>query len=266
MIEIIHASLAEALSDLRAVPIASVIADPPYAEIVHRKATSNGTGGVGPVARDMGFTSLTPRFRAEICELCSFATRWSILHSDIETAHRWRETMAETPEGPRWIREIPWVRWSQPQLSGDRPPSGCETILSWHAASKASWNGPGSLVAFDAKSLRGKEKYSCEKPLDLVMSLVSWFSSPGDLIVDPCCGSGTTGVAARILGRDCILVDPSEDAVLRAQQRVDEDLTDRDRERVGRWIEAQDAWIATHQDSERVRRAREDTERVRAGT
>jgi DNA modification methylase len=40
-----------------------------------------------------------------------------------------------------------------------------------------------------------------EKPLPLMESLVRDFTDPGDLILDPFAGSGTTGVAAIRLGR-----------------------------------------------------------------
>lgn len=33
------------------------------------------------------------------------------------------------------------------------------------------------------------------------------FSAPGDLVLDPMCGGGTTGVACALLGRRCVLAD-----------------------------------------------------------
>ena len=40
-----------------------------------------------------------------------------------------------------------------------------------------------------------------EKPLSLMEKLIRDFTDPGDLILDPFAGSGTTGVAAIRLGR-----------------------------------------------------------------
>lgn len=39
------------------------------------------------------------------------------------------------------------------------------------------------------------------KPLPLMLELVELFTDPGDLVFDPFCGSGTTGVACLRLGR-----------------------------------------------------------------
>ena len=44
-------------------------------------------------------------------------------------------------------------------------------------------------------------------PVQLAEWAIKTYSRPGDLILDPMAGSGTTGVAAGILQRDCILAD-----------------------------------------------------------
>jgi site-specific DNA-methyltransferase (adenine-specific) len=45
-------------------------------------------------------------------------------------------------------------------------------------------------------------KHPTQKPLELMLRLIEATTQPGDNILDPFCGSGTTGVAAKILGRD----------------------------------------------------------------
>ncbi len=58
------------------------------------------------------------------------------------------------------------------------------------------------------------------KPVDLVGHFIEWHTKPGDIIVDPFCGSGTTCVAAERLGRRWIgiEIDPRFAAV--ARERV----------------------------------------------
>jgi hypothetical protein len=260
---VVHADmrdLADALCEQR---FAALITDPPYRAEVHAKALSNGTAGAGPHARDLGFACIDDSLRAAVLRIADSVTRWSAIFSDIETAHLWRANRAE------YVRTVPWVRWSQPQLSGDRPPSGCELVTLLHAPGSKSWSGPGSLTCFDTRSLRGKTKYPCEKPLDLMLSLVSSFSDAGETIVDPCAGSGTTGLAARLLGRDAVLVEQDESAAALAHRRANSPLTDRDTERCARWVEYQRAWLAgeapdTAAGRARYERARADTERVAA--
>jgi len=53
-------------------------------------------------------------------------------------------------------------------------------------------------------------KHPCEKPLDLLRHIVRASSRPGDTVCDPCCGSGASGVAAVMEGRDYIGCDISE--------------------------------------------------------
>ena len=48
----------------------------------------------------------------------------------------------------------------------------------------------------------GRHAHHCaEKPVDLCRQLVRWASEPGDLVLDPFAGSGTTGIAALEEGR-----------------------------------------------------------------
>ena len=47
-------------------------------------------------------------------------------------------------------------------------------------------------------------------------------SNPGDLVLDPFCGSGTTLVAASLHGRDFHGIDVSEDALSVAAERLAE--------------------------------------------
>jgi hypothetical protein len=250
--------------------------DPPYSRHVHAKAVSVNPGGrESPVAsRDLGFAHLTPAVRRDIARTAAGVRGWSCVFSDVESAHLWR--FSALAAGAEYIRAIPWVRWSQPQLSGDRPPTGAELVSLFHSGGQKHWSGPGSLVSmpdglipFVAKSLRGKDKFSCEKPLDIMLSIVSWFSDVGDRVVDPCCGSGTTGLAARILGRDAVLLDVNPAAVALSALRRDSPLSKRDAERTARWVEYQRAWLAASAPNTRAGRARydraaADTERAAA--
>jgi site-specific DNA-methyltransferase (adenine-specific) len=61
----------------------------------------------------------------------------------------------------------------------------------------------------------GRERtgYPTQKPLGVLNRLIEVHSAPGDQILDFFAGSGTTGEAAVRLGRSCVLVDDSIDAM-----------------------------------------------------
>lgn len=50
-----------------------------------------------------------------------------------------------------------------------------------------------------------------QKPVSVFEPLILMTTRPGDVVLDPMCGSGTTGIACRRLGRDAILCDASEE-------------------------------------------------------
>jgi adenine-specific DNA-methyltransferase len=66
----------------------------------------------------------------------------------------------------------------------------------------------------------GNERHPTEKPLTAMMLLVDAFSKPGDLVLDPFVGSGTTAVAAKKLGRRYIGIDIEPVYAQQAQERV----------------------------------------------
>lgn len=59
-----------------------------------------------------------------------------------------------------------------------------------------------------------------QKPLELVERFVSAITRPGDIVLDPFCGSGTTCVAAKLLGRRFIGVEMDERFCEMATNRV----------------------------------------------
>ena len=69
---------------------------------------------------------------------------------------------------------------------------------------------------------KAKERtgYPTQKPVLLLERIIQLVTNPGDLVVDPFCGSGTTLVAAMLQGRRAIGIDCSEEAVALTRQRV----------------------------------------------
>ena len=63
-------------------------------------------------------------------------------------------------------------------------------------------------------------RHVCVKPVHVMAWLVRLISREGDIILDPFAGSGTTGVACKMLGRDFIGIDLVADYCRIAEARI----------------------------------------------
>jgi SAM-dependent methyltransferase len=116
------------------------------------------------------------------------------------------------------------------------------------------WNGPGNLISYRERCLRGDDKYSAEKPLDLMLTIVSAFSDPGEIVLDLCAGVGTTILAARLLGRQGVGYEIDPRAAARAAEREEEPLSNRDRARAVEWCAGVEAEAVLIPDPRSLRR------------
>lgn len=65
-------------------------------------------------------------------------------------------------------------------------------------------NYPRNYLEFQYQS---KSVHPTQKPVALFEYLIKTYTNEGDLVLDNCAGSGTTGVACKNLGRDFILIE-----------------------------------------------------------
>ena len=194
--DVVLASLGDAAVDV-------TITDPPYNQRTHRGAKARG----GKLERDT-----TVRF----AELDGFAwwnetlratRRWCLAFCAAEQVGDY-ERAAPT----LWVRAGVWVRSNAtPQFTGDRPATGAESVAIAHRAGRKRWNGGGSAAVwsygFERDEVGAARLHETQKPLRLMRELVRLFSDPGEVILDPHAGSGTTGAAALLEGRRVILVE-----------------------------------------------------------
>ena len=68
--------------------------------------------------------------------------------------------------------------------------------------------------------LNPKRSYPAEKPINLLSALVIQSTKENELILDPFCGSGSTGIASAISGRSFLCCDKSKKMVRIASQRI----------------------------------------------
>jgi site-specific DNA-methyltransferase (adenine-specific) len=180
-----------------------VICDPPYSAWVHAQHMIGGGARRNGSARykDLGFGAISVDAMTTAAEqFARVSRRWVIVFCAAEMVGSWRDAM--TDKGLEHVRVGVWVKGgATPQFSGDRPAPGFESIEIAHPAGRKTWNGGGRHAVWLADVPRGDRHHTTQKPIDLMEQLVRDFTDPGDLILDAFAGSGTTGVAAKRLGR-----------------------------------------------------------------
>jgi site-specific DNA-methyltransferase (adenine-specific) len=67
---------------------------------------------------------------------------------------------------------------------------------------------------------RERGEHPTQKPVALFEYLIKTYTNEGELVLDNCAGSGTTGVACKNLNRDCILIEKDENYFKIAEQRI----------------------------------------------
>jgi site-specific DNA-methyltransferase (adenine-specific) len=193
---------AAGMADLADKSIDVVITDPPYEAEAHTSQRLVARGGGKLEVEPIAFPPITEELRAESArQMARLARRWILVFCQVEAAMKWRDALEAG--GAVYKRTCQWIKPDgKPQYSGDRPGIGYESIVACHAPGRSKWNGGGSHGVFIVnKSGDPRTGHQTQKPLALMEVLVRLFSDPGELILDPFAGSGTTGVAAVRLGR-----------------------------------------------------------------
>lgn len=191
------------LRPLRDVPL--IVTDPPFGIAYHSNHYVDKNPHA-PVARDWNF-QIGVFLRAVADALADGGALYLCC--------RWDVT-------PLWVREIPpalklknriiWLKdnWSAGDLKGNFG-NQYEDVLfitkGRHLRRGHRWSNVWEFPRVPAKSLR----MATEKPVGLFQRAIEASSDPGDLVVDPFCGSGTTGEAASNCDRSALLgdIDPS---------------------------------------------------------
>ncbi len=70
------------------------------------------------------------------------------------------------------------------------------------------------------RDTKGLKVHATQKPLELLRRVIAVSTKPGAVVLDPMAGTGTTGVAARRLGRRFILIEREPAYVAAARERL----------------------------------------------
>lgn len=206
----IHGDALDVLRSMGNGSVDHIITDPPYDAHTHANA-KNGF-------RDRHEIPFDPLRSAEelVRELLRVSNRWVVAFCSMEQLGAYRDAA-----GDAWVRSGFWRRPDgTPQFSGDRPGQPGEGVAIMHRLGKKRWGGGGHHAYWEFCIERNDRVHPTQKPLPLMMKIIEQFTDPGELIMDPFCGSGTTCVAATRLGRRYIGVEQNQDYVAMARERI----------------------------------------------
>ncbi len=86
---------------------------------------------------------------------------------------------------------------------------------------KSVWNIGICIGNERIKDKEGKKVHSTQKPEKLLYNVIISSSRPGDIVLDPFFGTGTTGAMAKLTGRNYIGIEREEEYINVAQERID---------------------------------------------
>lgn len=198
-----------------------VITDPPYGRTTHAGARS----AKSLTRSQIDFRPISAAELVETCQtLCSIAERWVVMTCE------WQHAAALEAADVPLVRLGVWVKPNAaPQFSGDRPGMGWEAVAILHRKGRKRWNGGGHHAVWHCPVERGG--HPTQKPERLVTDWLQKFSNPGETVLDPFMGSGTTGVAAVRHGRRFVGVEIEPRYFDIACARISAALKQQDRER-----------------------------------
>jgi DNA modification methylase len=161
-----------------------------------------------------------------------------LIHTDWRTTHHVRLLLDELLGEDRFVNHLIW-RYGLGGSSPRRFARKHDDILFYCVSPDAYYFDP-PMVPATSNRMKGQLKkatdvldiptlnnmaservgYPTQKPLALLELLIGACCPSGGRVLDPCCGSGTTLVAAKQLGRDAIGFDLSPDACSIARDRL----------------------------------------------
>jgi site-specific DNA-methyltransferase (adenine-specific) len=190
-IEIYHGDCREVMPGLG--PVDAVITDPPYGIAVksHGHWFVNAAAIAGDESMGVGQWAIDA-VRPLKTPLCVFASPYK-------------------PWPGEWRNVLAWDKGEHVGIGGDRETCWKRTVELIQIANNKPLPGKrdGAVLRFNAVS-PPPSGHVAEKPVELMRYLVGKLSSPGDTILDPFMGSGTTLVAAKQLGRKAIGIEIEE--------------------------------------------------------
>lgn len=200
-----------------------MIGDWPFSERTHSGQRTGGGKG-GPV-NSVHYDSVGEDDVAEAVAYWTSRTRWWLLAFSDHIGVRWWEASA-ADYGWYPFAPLPCRRHAPaPRMTGDGPTSSVDWLFvarpRHRLPPERSGHRPGDYRATEPAAVG----HPGAKSLDLMRAIIRDYTRPGDLVVDPCAGGGTTLLAAVIEGRRAIGAEMDPDTFELARKRLERGYT-----------------------------------------
>lgn len=202
--------------------VAHIFSDPPYEDELHKAVGRIRRKDGQEMIDDLGFDGINA-IRSDVAKACvSASAGWLILFTLAEGVRAWRDDIQAA--GGKYDICLAWVKPdASPRFNGQGAARGFEcAVTAWCGKGYRHWNGGGRRGVFTHCVNTGRQgEHPTEKPVPLMMDIVSLYSNFDELVCDPFLGSGTTGVACAKLGRRFIGIEQNEKWFDLACRRID---------------------------------------------
>lgn len=203
-----------------------VITDPPYEQLMHdlHASVKLRRNDGGSERKELGFAGID-EMRPEFVRHVKRINRgWLLAFCNVEGVWHWRSALIDA--GLKFKTTCIWHKPdATPKLNGQGPALAYECITTtWCGSGHARWNGGGRRGVFTHPTNNPERTglHPTEKPVRLMRELVHLFSDPGQVVLDPFMGSGTTGVACMAEGREFIGIEKDPSHFETACRRIDD--------------------------------------------
>lgn len=190
------------------------ITDPPYEkrmQELHASTRLRRTDG-GNARKALTFESIAD-MREPFLELVApRCDGWLLAFCNVEGVGEWRSAILRA--GLKFKTSCAWVKPDAlPKLNGQGPALSYECFTTtWAGRGHSRWNAGGKrgVYTHNTNNRERSGAHPTEKPASLMREILLDFTNPGQTILDPFMGSGTTGVAALQLDRKFIGIELDE--------------------------------------------------------
>lgn len=217
---------ADALAFLRSLPdasVAAVITDPPYGTN-DGKGKRGGAGG-GAAKFALEWDKVLPlEWLTEAARVVAPGGAVMAFTDNLAVGEVWT---AGEAAGLRGRQMFYWAKLNPPPTPRPNFASAVESgVYFVRPGAPSQWHGGGWVRNVFESPLaqaesRGMRFHPTQKPVSVMRWLVELVTNPGDVVVDPFCGSGTTGVACVATGRGFVGCDMSAEFAEVARGRLD---------------------------------------------